>query len=508
MTSKSVATSISRKPVISKTNGAAQKRRTEKSVLRSKNGDVKRTTNTTATGRQAAKPVRVKVQDVKVKPNRVTVNDIKTRSASASVNKIIQPRSPRPTKTSLAKTNKAVATTTKTQRQVSQTMRKPAARHARRSAPAVTNSKVNKRIANKGGNTQVRTSRSEHGGRSHGKHGASSKIIINGNNNVIVQGNATRHKPRPHFSRKVCRDVSYVNYGSSWHNHGSYYSFSWSNSSCGVVASFRYPSRYYGHYGRRWSSSRHCYGLSYYYPRYHRKYVFVSLGGYWPSSYRYRRYYWYGCHPHYWYGSNVIAEPYYGYNVYNNYYVTNTTGGYTLSNSGSVYEVIQQPEVIDEPEYESPSDICFSGAVEMFEKDDYEAAAEQFRQAVQLAPDDVVVPFTYSQALFAAGNYAHAAGVLRGAIAQIPEDEMTIYYPRGLYADEKTLEGQVRILKKAVDREPFASDYQLLLGYQYLGLGHLDKAFGPLTEAAKDPANQLTAGRLIDLAAALEAEED
>ena len=189
--------------------------------------------------------------------------------------------------------------------------------------------------------------------------------------------------------------------------------------------------------------------------------------------------------------------------MYNNYYISNDSGGYTLTNSGGIYEVI------DEPEYESYADQCFAGAVKVFESGSYESAAEQFRLVVQLSPDDVVVPFTYSQALFAAGNYAHAAGVLRAAIAQIPEEEMTIYYPRGLYPDEKILNKQVNRLEVAVDREPFASDYQLLLGYQYLGMGQLDKAYGPLAEAAKDPANTETAGRLIDLAISLQqAEED
>ena len=39
----------------------------------------------------------------------------------------------------------------------------------------------------------------------------------------------------------------------------------------------------------------------YVYPYYHRKYVFISLGGYWPLGYTYLRYYWYGWHPYLWY---------------------------------------------------------------------------------------------------------------------------------------------------------------------------------------------------------------
>jgi hypothetical protein len=59
-----------------------------------------------------------------------------------------------------------------------------------------------------------------------------------------------------------------------------------------------WPSYYFGvwyNWGPYWS-------LSYVHPYYHRKYVFVSLGGWWPTNYRYVRYYTYGYHPYDWYG--------------------------------------------------------------------------------------------------------------------------------------------------------------------------------------------------------------
>ncbi len=185
----------------------------------------------------------------------------------------------------------------------------------------------------------------------------------------------------------------------------------------------------------------------------------------------------------------MITEPYQNvtYNTYN-YYDTDDA----------------QP--LDEPEYQTAADLCFSHAVELFEAGSYEDAAAQFREAVLLSPDDVVLPFTYSQALFANGDYAHAASVLRGAIAQIPEDELTVYYPRGLYDDEAVLNEQIAQLEAAVGKEPFDADYQLLLGYQYLGMGDMDKAHQPLTEATKSTANAPTAGKLLDLAAKLETE--
>ena len=60
--------------------------------------------------------------------------------------------------------------------------------------------------------------------------------------------------------------------------------------------------------------------------------------------------------------------------------------------------------------------------------------------------------------------------------------------------------------RQAIAREPFDSDYQLLLGYQHLGMGALDKARIPLKIAAGNPANYDAAGKLLELADKLEAE--
>lgn len=323
-----------------------------------------------------------------------------------------------------------------------------------------------------------------------------SQIVINGDNNVIVQGNITTHRPRPYISPRLYgRDVFNPHRHRSWHDHGWYFSFGWSSSSCGRVI---------------WAPYRSHWGFSYYYPRYHRKYVFVSVGGFWPTSYRYRRYYWYGCHPNYWYGTHIIEQPVVQntYNTYNYY----GTGGTTVTTT-NVYDnppLTQSTDVvdvIDAPTNESVVDICFAHGVKVFGDGNYTEAVERFRRAVQMDPEDVILPFTYSQALFAEGDYALSAGVLRGAIQNIPEDELTIYYPRGLYEDEAVLSEQIQRLESAIAGEPFVSDYQLLLGYQYLGLGELQKARGPLTEASKDIANQFTAGKLLELADRLEAEQ-
>jgi tetratricopeptide (TPR) repeat protein len=337
-----------------------------------------------------------------------------------------------------------------------------------------------------------------------------SKIIVNGDNNVIVQGDVTRVRPRPVFVPRLYRSTVVVHSSPRWHNHGSFFSFTWSGSSCGRVAYLPY---------------RNYYGFSYYYPSYHRKYVFVSIGGYWPHYYRYRRYYWYGCHPYFWYGSTVVPQEVNVYNTYNTYntgspesqaaqsnafrYENFATDyrypyGDTEADPSGLFDKKTVP--VDAPEYESPADLCFANAVDLFANGSYEEAALQLRDAVVISPDDVILPFAYSQALFAQGDWAMAASVLRSAMAALPDDELTIYYPRGLYPKEEVLREQIAALEKAAAVEPFAADYQLLLGYQYIGLGELDKAAEPLSEAAKDPANELAAAQLTELAARLEEE--
>ncbi len=332
------------------------------------------------------------------------------------------------------------------------------------------------------------------------------RVIISGDNNVYINGDVTGSHRRPGFSKRRLTSLIHIGSSRNWYNHGGYYSMSWSRYSHGRVVIFPYQNYY---------------GISYYYPRHHRKYLFVSIGGYWPFSYRYRRYYWYGCHPNYWYGSRPIENNTYNtYNTYNNYYDTaDTAYDYSAAyNSGADYddfsdvrEKLERQKMLEQlkdvPEEESPSDVHFNRAVEAFGNGDFAGAAEEFRAAVILSPDDIILPFTYCQGLFAGGQYAHAASVLRAALSRVPEGNETIYYPRGLYADEDVLTAQIDSLAAATKTEPFNSDFQLLLGYQLLGMGKADEAIEPLTEAGKDPVNTASAELLMGLVEKVKADK-
>ena len=324
----------------------------------------------------------------------------------------------------------------------------------------------------------------------------SSRVNINGsNNNVYINSNATASYPTPYGVGRRYTRLRYSSFGHDrhWYDCGGFWALRWSSSSCGRVVSFGYGPRH------------HYYGISYFYPSYHRRYVFCSLGGYWPSSYRYRRYYWYGCHPYRWYGSYAVYNPigydtygtYDTYNTYNTYNTYTTEAQYSTQTAyptgeyddfSDVRERMRQEaaaQADDSPAAETTADTCFDQAVELFAQGNYEQAVFKLRVAMILDPEDVILPFAYSQALFASGDYDSAAAVLRRTLENQPEDEaqQTVYYPRGLYQDEKVLNQQIDQLAIKAGLEADNGDYQLLLGYQLLGAGRLDEAITPLHKA-------------------------
>ncbi len=228
------------------------------------------------------------------------------------------------------------------------------------------------------------------------------------------------------------------------------------------------------------------------YPLYHRKYVFVSLGGYWPMDYSHVRYYWYGCHPYSWYGYYPLAREvradthnYYTYNYYDD--------------SAATYAPSQVPQVIEEPDLSTLADAYFEKAVKAFEEGDFDKAIAEFATVMELAPDDMVVPFAYSQALLARERYLEAALVLRVALSKVSPDKEGVFYPRGLYSDDEILFEQINRLAQRAKIYSLDSNLQLLLGYQLLGIGEIDEAVQPLQRARQDSENAAAAMILLDL---------
>jgi tetratricopeptide (TPR) repeat protein len=265
-----------------------------------------------------------------------------------------------------------------------------------------------------------------------------------------------------------------------------------------------------------WGSS---YRIHYDYPYYRRRYVFVSLGGYWPSDCRYRRYYWYPSHFYNWYGYQPIAREiptsnnYYTYNYYGD--ESGTTDGYIYDSGGyathdtyaDVRENMDQQENV-EPAAEELSDTYFEAGVKAFEDSDYGKAVERFRESLRLAPDDPILPFAFSQALFADGRYDQAAEVLRAIAKKFEPEKEGLFYPRGLYLDEEVLLKQVDQLASQAELSAFNPDVELLLGYHLLGIGEIDASIDQLAKAANTPVNNEAATALLKMAVQIKTTND
>jgi thioredoxin-like negative regulator of GroEL len=151
------------------------------------------------------------------------------------------------------------------------------------------------------------------------------------------------------------------------------------------------------------------------------------------------------------------------------------------------------------PADETQADRDFEAAVEAFEAGNYTAATAKFQDSMQLAPEDIVVPFAHVQALFASGQYQNAAEVLREALLKSSPQQEGVFYPRGLYSRESVLNKQIGQLEEAVGKNPVDANLRLLLGYQLLGTGKLDEAAGHLENARLNSHTNQAAILLIDV---------
>jgi hypothetical protein len=245
------------------------------------------------------------------------------------------------------------------------------------------------------------------------------------------------------------------------------------------------------------------------------------------------RYYWYGYHPYIWHGYYPIPYEVQGdtYNYYTyNYYSNNDTG--TTAQPGQYYTynyyydnydgTTAQPSQTEnyitpvdsntfadvreklarqaqQPDQQTLTDTYFEEGVKAFEANDYTAAALKFANAIELAPDDMILPFAYAQVLLANEQYTQAAEVLRAALAKVSPQKEGVFYPRGLYSNDDILFEQIDRLAEKARLYTFDADLQLLLGYQLLGIGKLDEAVEPLHNAGQDLQNAAAATVLLNL---------
>lgn len=294
--------------------------------------------------------------------------------------------------------------------------------------------------------------------------------------NAVVSGSRVNRKAPSYPGYPPTRRSLYHYHRDHYPSHRIFYWITWPNCCRPICYSW-------GPY----------YTFGFFWPYYHRRFIFVSLCGYWPD-YDYRRYYWYGWHPYEWYGyyppGYVIAGP-----TYNYYYYNKAPQGEGLDEAQQKLE--EKPPA--EPAPETRADRYFDQAVKAFDAGDYGAARQKFHAAMQASPEDVVLPFAYVQALFACGDYQKATEVLREALANVSPEQEGVFYPRGLYSDENVLQEQIKQLEDVVVQNPLNTDFELLLGYQLLGMSRFDEAGGYLKHAQLDETNRQAATMLLSV---------
>lgn len=180
-----------------------------------------------------------------------------------------------------------------------------------------------------------------------------------------------------------------------------------------------------------------------------------------------------------------------------NYYYYNDDAPRQEAVSEAQKKLEEKP--IEKPQEATKADRYFEEAVKAFEAGDYDNSAARFNDAMELAPDDIVLPFAYVQALFAGGEYKKAVGVLRQALIKASPEKEGVFYPRGLYSEDSVLQQQVGQLAEVVELNAFDADLKLLLGYQLLGIGKFDEAVEHLQSARLDCNNSQAATVLMNL---------
>ncbi|MCE5340039.1 MAG: hypothetical protein LLF92_02785 [Planctomycetaceae bacterium] len=185
----------------------------------------------------------------------------------------------------------------------------------------------------------------------------------------------------------------------------------------------------------------------------------------------------------YWPGYNHYR--YYNYRTYPYYWSSYQTSSYQYESFADVTS----------PAQENSADRCFEQGVNYFAIGDYSRASDYFFLAKSYTPTDDILPFAYVQALFAAGNYLPAAQNLRAAIERQPAGSQWAFYPRGLYKDDNILMMQINTL---ISQASVSSDFQLLAGYQLLGVHRFDEALDYLNRAKfADSSNRVAVDKLI-----------
>ncbi len=128
---------------------------------------------------------------------------------------------------------------------------------------------------------------------------------LSGNSRPGRTGNSTNSVNITVNKTRIVNNFNHATYSYNPHHHDSHHRryehvyFDYHNRICTRIVWPGFSFAVYYNFGP-WET------YHYVYPYQLRRYVFVSLCGYWPANYTYARYYWYGYHPYAWYGYSPV----------------------------------------------------------------------------------------------------------------------------------------------------------------------------------------------------------
>jgi len=257
---------------------------------------------------------------------------------------------------------------------------------------------------------------------------------------------------------------------------------------------------------------------------------FNSFGYGWPWSWGGFGYPWYGGYSSYGYSYGYSWYPSYVYDPYASapLYGTFDDAAYvyapavTLAPSGAIasdYDAtaVGGPLLIDPAAIgsnaavaEDPTLVANRDATvdeyaaegeDHFRAGDYKQAARSWRHALVEDPKNPVLILMLSQALFASGEYAEAAGAVQQALRMLPEEDWgvvvanyTELYPR--VGDYTT---QLRALEAARKEKPEEPALRFLLGYHYAYLGYPKESVRELDKLLELAPRDVVGQRLREL---------
>lgn len=114
--------------------------------------------------------------------------------------------------------------------------------------------------------------------------------------------------------------------------------------------------------------------------------------------------------------------------------------------------------------------------IRLLKKGSAQQAAQRFRQAAELDPNDSAPAFYLAQSLFAAGQYAPAAAAIREGLVRSPQWPMAQMDFRFLYADQGDLLTQMGALARHLKGNPLDADAMYVLGFVLFVTGEEEKA--------------------------------